>query len=71
MTYYLKIQIYQLLDLENLSLGYYNNNKFIIEKFDMRIAGNRLYGDENFLNINTVQLFCCSAKRCRVGINIG
>ncbi|CAI4203212.1 TPA: HNH endonuclease [Acinetobacter baumannii] len=48
-----------------------NNNKFIIEKFDMRIAGNRLYGDENFLNINTVQLFCCSAKRCRVGINIG
>lgn len=48
-----------------------NSNKFIIEKFDMKISGNRIFGDEKVLNINSNRLFSCSAKRCKVGILIG
>jgi len=47
-----------------------DNKKFIIEKLDMKINGNRIFGDEKVLNFNTVRLFSCNLAYGRVGISI-
>lgn len=66
-----KVTIYEKEDSPTLVFRIENNKTFIIEEIDMTIAGNRIFGNANVLNFNSIRLSSCSLERCRIGINIG